>query len=281
MHERREKGGAFMVDSAYSVGIDYDVYRSHDFYEPVMVNTASYKKLPVKKVIIFIAIGLMLLSSFILYTLTCIPYFDIQHLSIVSSAHDSLPPSIEKMIEENLIGTSLYSPIKRNGEKIFTQHPLVKAVNVQRERDRSVTIGVEVHTIDALFVVNNEYYGLIDGDLIPIYEDDIPYYSKETIQITSSTTFDSAQRATLIPLLQKQYVDKNELTGKKIASSEIFFPLMGLTLRIRESISYSRLHYVLQLIRLEREKSLITNISLHSQVCYDVYQNTLIMDQRR
>jgi len=270
-----------MVDSAYSVGIDYDLYRQEDFYEPPIIPSVSYTRLSLRYLFVIAFIAFTLITSLIAYTLTCIPYFDIKQVSIVPLHSEVLPPSIITMIEGKTIGSSMYSPIKRNGEKLFIQHPLVKHVTIQRGKNRTIAAYVEMNPINAIFVVNQQFFGLIGTDVISLSKDDFSYYTKDTIQITSASLLESVERESLITLLTDMEVDNSDIKDKRTTVSEIYFPSLHLTLRIRESISYSRLHYVLQLIRLEREKSLITNISLHSQVYYDVYQNSLIMDERR
>ncbi len=123
-----------------------------------------------------------------------------------------------------------------------------------------------------------EVSALIDGNIIPLQKEDLSFYSKDTVKITSSLPIGKKQLNVIVRLLGNDSSTIQQLESEQVPPLEIYIPHTRNTIRIRESISYARLHYVLQLIRLESSKSQITSITLYNQVCYDVYQNTLIMD---
>lgn len=270
-----------MIDGAYSVGIDYDAYRRDDYYQPPTSPTSSFSSLSLKYLIILILIASLLFASLVLYTLTCIPYFDVDEVTIVSLENLPIPPSITKIIEDGVIGESYYSSLKRNIKKILPENELINQLVVQKGKERGVNVFVGMNSVDALFINNENYFALSGTSIVPISKEDGNFYKKDTLHITSNIALDSTEVENLMMLLTEERFLNEDVKEATIGLSEIYFPLQRLTLRIRESISYSRLHYVLQLIRLEREKSQITNISLHSQVCYDVYQHTMRMDEWR
>ena len=267
-----------MVDGAYSVGIDYDVYRNRDFYEPIHFVSEAPSKLSLPYLFLLMCVASVLMFSFILYTLTCIPYFDIETVSVVSLNNNSIPPSIIEALEQEVIGSSYYSPIRVKIKSLISKKLEVKDVIIKKIRkDHSVIISLDLDPIDAVLVVDNSFLGISGSSVFPLHEEDAQFYVKDTIKITSTIIGEKQELESLMSVLTQQNLDPTGF-GYEMSQGEIYFPSLRLTLRIRESISYSRLHYVLQLIRLEREKSQITNITLHSQVCYDVYQNTLRMD---
>ncbi|NCB01787.1 MAG: hypothetical protein EOM67_06420 [Spirochaetia bacterium] len=274
-----------MVDNAYSVGIDYDSYRrDKDFYQPLSYSASLTKKLPISYLIMLIGIGALLFTSLWLYTLTTIPYFDIKEVNILTLNDEMIPPSVSTLLEKSIVGESYYSPIKRRVRVLLNNTPLIESFSIQRGKDFSLEVNLSLQQVDALFefrdsvTKESSFIGQTNSDFVELNLTDVNFFKKDRVHITSSIVLQEQERKDLVEVIENYSVVIEDSYTKKVPPLEIYFPTSRLTLRIRESMSYARLHYVLQLIRLEREKSQITNISLHSKVCYDVYQHTLIME---
>lgn len=270
-----------MIDGLYTIGLDYDAYRKDDFYQPIVHKLTYPSPLSFKTLIVLIISSSLLFIFFSLYTLTCIPYFDVKEISFVSLHDQQIPPSVIQQVEKKLIGTSYFSPLQRKVKHLLNEQRVVDEVFVKRGKKRSIEVFVGVKEIDALYNINGNYYGLIGSSFFQLIDTDISLYTQHTIQIKTSQLPSELYVEDFITYLTQKDIHQEDVQDGVVSLSEIYIPIERITLRIKENISFSRLHYVLQLIRLERDKSLITNISLHSKVCYDVYNNTLRMDEWR
>ena len=277
-----------MVDHAYQAGLDWDTYRIQTPMQEIVipqdhVSEERVKNMSLGAIFALILCGITLTLLFSYYVLLNVPYFDIQQVTYQSNFSQPLPPSILEQYQADVVDTSIFSFAGRKTENLLLSHPLVKEVVVKRAKGHKLNVVVETYTPTLLMVDKSSegglsYWGAIETGFVQIEKRDFDFYQGSAMTLTVNS-IDDDQLTLINQLLTEDKKFSSQELETMLSPMVISLPSMAAEIRIKEEISYARLHYVVQLITLEYEKNHLTNIALNSKVRYDLYQDTLFKEQ--
>lgn len=291
------------MSNAYAYGYDYDSYRSDvTGYSREMVLDKT-KSRPMKRYF-WIIVTLIIVVLLGWYALRFIPLFDITEVVISSNNAISSVPSAAKQLGEAVLGQSMASSAPRNLKHALTSLSMVEDVSLVRRSfsrlEAELTIYqpnvgiavVEDDTTLALYLVKDRklerishedfaLYGhtVFTVEVNPTYGDYLVTYGldpgmEEVIELANQMGMDTGERYRIVGRIRYQEGLENTF-GNMI----IDLPAYNSNLYIRESISESRLHDALRLIKLEHKDNQLRNIALIGQLRYDLYARSLVSRQ--
>ncbi len=274
-----------MIDYTYTVGIDFDAFRTMQKPEIVHVREVDSSTSIVQRIALFLLL-FTVTAALLLFILTSIPYFDIQGVT-VNTEDSSLPPSLSlRGMEKKLLHSSLLSLAPERLSRELSSHPLVELAQVKRSGERGVEVTLTLEKPEFLVSQKTsggtvEFLALAHGSFLSLTEDDYRFLSRNIPAVETDTDLPADQLLLLSDLISGS-ADIQKLSALRYDTTiTLHIPRYHVSIDVKGETSLNRLHTAVQLIRLEAKRSEHEVVVERPFRWYDVSQQSLVEKQHK